>query len=81
MDIKNCNFKNPIINKIYHIFLHVIFIFIFLTIFFFLYVGDAEKKSFKTQINLVVDDIMNDIDIKSFIVFSNSEDEVLILLL
>jgi hypothetical protein len=41
--------------------------FIFLTIFFFTYVGDVEKDAFKLQMNIVVDDLSDDMNIRSFV--------------
>lgn len=62
-----CSKENSIVNKIFGIFLQVILIFVFLTVFFFSYVGNAEKESFKLQMNLVVDDLVPDLNIRSSI--------------
>ena len=59
--------KRPFINIIFGLFLQVIFIFVCLTIFFFTYVNTIEKGSFKVQMNLVVDDLSTDINVRDFI--------------
>ena len=59
--------KRPFINIIFGLFLQVIFIFVCLTIFFFTYVNTIEKESFKVQMNLVVDDLSTDINVRDFI--------------
>jgi hypothetical protein len=41
--------------------------FIFLTIFFFTYVGEVEKDAFKLQMNIVVDDLSDNINVRSFV--------------
>lgn len=60
-----CRYNN-ISNFSYKVIFQVIIIFIFLTIFFFTYVTNVEKNSFKYQINLLVDDIIEDINIDSY---------------
>lgn len=66
-------FENKIINRIFYIFLQVLIIFIFLTIFFFTYVNDTEKDAFKTQINILVDDLALDMDIKPLVPKENKD--------
>ena len=46
-----------------NIILQVSFIFTFLTLFFFAYVQRVEKEEFESQLNLVVDSIMKDVQI------------------
>jgi len=65
--MRECIPKNPIINKIFKLFLQVVLIFIFLTIFFFTYVDNVEKESFTTQMNIIVDDIVPDINIHEIV--------------
>lgn len=42
--------------------IQVTFIFAFLTVFFFVYVTEVEKEEFRTQMNLIVDNIMKDVN-------------------
>lgn len=65
--MNNCHQESPIVNNIFFIFLQVILIFVFLCIFFFSYVINSEKKSFKSQINLIVDDLQPDFDVRSLV--------------
>lgn len=69
---------NTILNKIFHILSQVIFTFIFLTIFFFVYVGDVEKDTFKQQMNLVVDDLLTDVNIREIIPKGQEENTIFI---
>lgn len=69
----HCLPDSPIISKFFQIFIQVIFIFIFLTIFFFTYVQEVEKNSFKLQMNLVVDDMASDLNIKSLIPYNKKD--------
>ena len=62
-----CLEENSTVNKIFGIFLQVTLIFVFLTIFFFSYVGNSEKDSFKLQMNIVVDDLAPDMDVRDWI--------------
>ena len=62
-----CKPDNPIVNKIFYVLLQVLFIFVFLTIFFFTYVHYTEKASFKTQMNIVVDDLSLDMNVKPLV--------------
>ena len=62
-----CSPNSPIINKIFGIFLQVMLIFVFLTVFFFTYVGIVEKDAFKLQMNIVVDDLLNDINLRQYV--------------
>lgn len=62
-----CMSDNPIVNKSFYILLQVLFIFIFLTIFFFTYVHSIEKETFKTQMNIVVDDLALDMNIRPLV--------------
>ena len=57
--IKKCINKD-FIRDGFAIIFQVIFIFTFLTLFFFLYVVKIEKEQFKSQINLIVDEIIKD---------------------
>jgi hypothetical protein len=59
--------ENPLLNRVFGIFLQVVFIFIFLTIFFFSYVGESEKESFKKQMNIVVDDLAPDFNVRQYV--------------
>ena len=77
--MRECIPKNPIINKIFKLFLQVVLIFIFLTVFFFTYVGNVEKESFTTQMNIVVDDIVPDINIHEFVPPGQEDTAVFIL--
>lgn len=61
---------NPTLNKMFFIFIQVMFTFAFLTIFFFTYVQKSEKKSFETQMNIIVDDLVPDIHLDSFLPLS-----------
>ena len=65
--------KNLKINGFFKIFIQVVLILIFLTIFFFTYVNNVEKDSFKVQINILVDDIFKDVNGKNIIPYSNKE--------
>lgn len=62
-----CMPDNPIVNKSFYILLQVLFIFIFLTIFFFTYVHSTEKVAFKTQMNMVVDDLALDMNVRPLV--------------
>jgi len=42
--------------------IQVTFVFAFLTVFFFVYVTEVEKEEFRTQMNLIVDNIMKDVE-------------------
>lgn len=53
--------RNKWITKGLFIGIQVAFVFTFLTFFFFLYVSEVEKEEFQSQINIVIDDIMKDI--------------------
>jgi hypothetical protein len=57
-----CNKTNKWLNDGVFILLQINLIYVFLTVFFFLYVTSVEKTSFKNQMNLIVDDIMNDLN-------------------
>lgn len=67
--------NSPLLNKGFGIFIQVIFIFIFLTIFFFTYVTSVEKETFKSQMDLLVDNIISDEDLKSIIPTDSPETE------
>lgn len=62
-----CSKESPLVNRVFGIFLQVIFIFTFLTIFFFNYVGASEQQSFKKQMNIVVDDIAPDLNVRKYV--------------
>jgi hypothetical protein len=42
--------------------IQITFVFAFLTVFFFVYVQEVEKREFVSQMNLIVDDIMKDVE-------------------
>lgn len=63
----HCKSEDPIVNKIFYILLQVLFIFIFLTVFFFTYVYSTEKAAFKNQINIVVDDLSLDMNVRPLV--------------
>lgn len=69
----NCLQRNSTINVIFGLLLQVILIFVFLTIFFFSYVTKSEKDSFELQMNLVIDDIAPDLNIKPFVKPENKD--------
>lgn len=52
--------SNPWISNGIHIAMQVMFAFIFLTVFYFTYVVDVEKEEFATQIDYVVDSIVEE---------------------
>lgn len=54
--------NNVVIRKGGAIMIQVTMIFTFLTIFFFFYVVEVENEEFKTQMDLVVDELMKDVD-------------------
>ena len=54
-----CSSK-PFINNIFPIFLQVLFVFIFLTIFFYVYVSKKEEEQFGIQIDKITDTVFND---------------------
>lgn len=62
-----CSLESPLVNNIFAIFLQVILTFVFLSIFFFSYVSNSEKDSFKLQMNIVVDDLAPDFDLRSLV--------------
>lgn len=71
-----CIVYNKWVNRAFAIISQVFLIFLFLTIFFFLYVVVVEKDVFQSQINLIVDDVMKDIQIKDILppeVLTNKE--------
>jgi hypothetical protein len=57
--VKTCKNNEKVID-IFSILFQVVFIFTFLTIFFFVYVVKVEKDDFRSQINLIVDNILNE---------------------
>lgn len=56
-----CKIKNELVNDGIAIAIQVSFIFAFLTIFFFTYVSNVEKKEFGKQMDIIVDNIMKDL--------------------
>jgi len=76
----SCKQDSPFLKKTFFILLQVLFTFIFLTVFFFTYVNHIEKETFKTQMNLIVDDITEDINIKPFIPPGKEDDASVIIL-
>lgn len=62
-----CKPDNQIVNKFFYVLLQVLFIFLFLTIFFFAYIHPAEKAVSKTQINIVVDDLSLDMNVRPLV--------------
>ena len=75
----SCKQDNPFVKKTFFILLQVLLTFIFLTIFFFTYVNYIEKETFKTQTNLIVDDISEDINIKPLIPPGKEEEASIII--
>lgn len=61
----SCKINNSLITNSVAIAIQVSFIFSFLSTFFFFYVTKIEKEEFKTQINIIVDNIIDDIFYKS----------------
>lgn len=61
MLFKTCK-TNRWITEGVSIVIQVTFIFAFLTVFFFAYVQEVERTEFQSQLNIVVDSIMNDIE-------------------
>lgn len=62
-----CKPDNPTVNKIFHVLLQILFIFIFLTIFSFTFVYSTEKAASKTQMNIVVDDLSLDMNVRPLV--------------
>ena len=56
-----CVYKNKYVSFTFSIVLQISVIFLFLVIFFFSYVQKVEKKSFNSQIQYTVDNIMSDV--------------------
>ena len=54
--------SNRLITEGISIGIQVTFIFAFLTVFFFVYVQEVEQKEFQSQLGIVVDSIMDDIE-------------------
>jgi hypothetical protein len=65
--MSKCLPDSSITNRIFGIFLQVMLIFVFLTLFFFTYVGAVEKDAFKLQMNIVVDDLSDDMNVRQFV--------------
>jgi hypothetical protein len=59
--------NNPYVKNTFDIIFQVTLIAIFLTVFFFTYVSNVEKEEFKKQLDLIVDDLLSDQDIRSII--------------
>lgn len=64
-----CSIQNPWVNMGLTVGVQSLFMFIFLTVFFFLYVTKVEKQQFKKQLNFVVDEVVGTIvdDAKKFV--------------
>lgn len=75
----DCLPDNPLIDKIFGIFLQVTLIFVFLTFFFFIYVDSTEKDSFKTQMNIVIDDLAPDLNVRSIVPKGQENDAIVLL--
>jgi hypothetical protein len=58
--MSHCKVNNWVTDGI-SIAIQVTFVFAFLTVFFFVYVQEVEKKEFVAQMNLIVDDLMKDV--------------------
>lgn len=69
----SCKQDSPFVKKTFFILLQVLLTFIFLTLFFFTYVNYIEKETFKTQMKLIVDDIVDDINIKPLILHGKED--------
>ena len=63
----NCVWKNLIIYEGFGLIFQIVFAFTFLTLFLFAYVVLVEQQQFKDQINFVVDTLLPEKTIKSFI--------------
>ena len=59
--------NNPYVKNTFDIIFQVTLIAIFLTVFFFTYVSNVEKEEFKKQLDLIVDDLLSDQDIRNII--------------
>ena len=57
-----CKVNKWVINGV-QMAIQITFVFAFLTVFFFVYVQEVEKSEFVSQMNLIVDNIMKDIEI------------------
>jgi hypothetical protein len=77
--MSKCLGDNSMTNRLFRVILQVIFIFIFLTIFFFTYVQTVEKDSFKLQMNIVVDDLLDDMVIRKLV--PSGQEEIATILL
>jgi hypothetical protein len=64
--VKECMYNNTV-NISFTIIFQVVSIFTFLTIFFFYYVVNIEKSEFKSQMNIIVDNILPKDTIKNII--------------
>jgi hypothetical protein len=59
--------NNPYVKNTFDIIFQVTLIAIFLTVFFFTYVSNVEKEEFQKQLDLIVDDLLSDQDIRNII--------------
>lgn len=59
--------NNTYVKNTFDIIFQVTLIAIFLTVFFFTYVSNVEKEEFQKQLDLIVDDLLSDQDIRSII--------------
>jgi hypothetical protein len=62
-----CKTKNKYVHRFFVLLLQITLIFTFLTLFFFFYVTDIEKIEFQKQLEIIVDSISNDVDLKDII--------------
>lgn len=51
-------YENKWLTTGFSLIFQVIFVFVFLTLFFFYYVATVEKEEFRTQLNLIIDNLM-----------------------
>ena len=66
---------NKYVKNVFDIIFQVTLIAIFLTVFFFTYVSGVEKEEFEKQLNLIVDNVLTEDDIKQLIPQNLSSDQ------
>lgn len=64
MKLKTCVPETSLYAKGWGIIFQTVLIFFFLTIFFFVYVSQVEKVEFKKQMDIIVDDLARDVNVK-----------------
>jgi hypothetical protein len=69
-----------LLSQIVFIVLQIILIFIFLTLFFFLYVTNIEKQEFATQLDIIVDDLLQDVDFSKLVPQSITPSDAILLI-